>query len=52
MSEKLYIVIPAYNEAENIRSVISGWQKILNSTYPGGGVLLLLMTEAKMIPTE
>lgn len=37
MSEKLYIVIPAYNEAENIRSVIDGWLKILDSTYQGGG---------------
>ena len=39
MGEKLFIVIPAYNEAENIRAVIEGWNKILNSTCPGGGVL-------------
>ena len=32
MSEKLFVVIPAYNEAENIRAVIDGWSEILNST--------------------
>lgn len=40
MSEKLFVVIPAYNEAENIRAVIDGWSKILNST--DGGVILLI----------
>ena len=29
MSESLYIVIPAYNEEENIRQVISDWYPVL-----------------------
>lgn len=27
--DKLYIVIPAYNEAENIREVVNEWCKVL-----------------------
>ena len=34
-TEKLYIVIPAYNEAENISSVIHAWCKYV---IHGGGV--------------
>ena len=39
MSEKLFIVIPAYNEAENIRAVIESWSKYLILLTGGGGVL-------------
>lgn len=34
--EKLYIVIPAYNEEENIRDVIDDWYPIVEK-YNGGG---------------
>lgn len=34
--EKLYIVIPAYNEEENIRDVIDDWYPIIEK-YNGGG---------------
>ena len=29
MSDKLYIVLPAYNEEENIRSVVKSWYEVL-----------------------
>ena len=35
----LYVVIPAYNEAENIEAVINAWSKILEITYGGGGTI-------------
>ena len=35
--EVLYVVIPAYNEADNIQSVINAWNNIITITYAGGG---------------
>ena len=34
MSDKLYIVIPAYNEADNIKNVLEDWYNYVR----GGGV--------------
>lgn len=34
--DKLYIVIPAYNEAENIKQVIEDWYPVVEK-YRGGG---------------
>lgn len=39
--DKLYIIIPAYNETENIRFVIDTWYIIIQK-YPGGGGAELL----------
>ena len=33
--DKLYIIIPAYNEEENIRNIIHDWYDIINRI--GGG---------------
>lgn len=33
--DKLYIIIPAYNEAENIKFVIDAWYPIIEK-YPRG----------------
>lgn len=33
----LYIVIPAYNEAENIKNVIEAWYPIVEK-HSGGGI--------------
>ncbi|MBQ7594792.1 MAG: glycosyltransferase family 2 protein [Synergistaceae bacterium] len=41
----LYVVIPAYNEAENIEAVINAWSKILEITYGGGGYNLLVIDD-------
>ena len=34
--EKLYIIVPAYNEAENIRRLIDDWYPVIES-HPGNG---------------
>lgn len=39
MNNKLFVVIPAYNEAENIQAVINAWCNILEITYRGGGMI-------------
>ena len=36
MNDILYIVVPAYNEAENIRSFIEDWYPVIEK-HPGGG---------------
>ena len=34
--EKLYIIVPAYNEAENIRRLIDDWYPVIER-HPGNG---------------
>ena len=36
-NETLYIVIPAYNEADNIASVINNWCDVFTHTFVRGG---------------
>lgn len=31
MSESLYIVMPAYNEKDNVKSIVEAWYPILDS---------------------
>ena len=43
--DKLYIVIPAYNEEENIEAVIKDWYPIVEK-IGNGSRLVIIMTEA------
>lgn len=36
MNDILYIIVPAYNEAENIRSFVEDWYPVIEA-HPGGG---------------
>ena len=42
--DTLYIVIPAYNEEENIRQVINGWYPIIEK-YNGNGKSKLVVID-------
>ncbi|MCM1123043.1 MAG: glycosyltransferase family 2 protein [Eubacterium sp.] len=42
--DKLFIVIPAYNESENIRSVIEDWYPVIEQ-YSGGGASRLVIID-------
>lgn len=42
--DKLYIIIPAYNEAENIKFVIDAWYPIIEK-YPGGGSRIVVIDD-------
>lgn len=42
--DKLYIVIPAYNEQENIRQVMDEWYRIVER-HPGGGLSRLVVID-------
>lgn len=42
--DKLYIIIPAYNEEENIEQVIESWYKIVEK-YSGGGESRLIIID-------
>ncbi|MGI6217340.1 MAG: glycosyltransferase family 2 protein [Coriobacteriales bacterium] len=44
MSEVLYIVIPAYNESENIRQTIDQWYPIVEA-HDGGGLSRLMVID-------
>lgn len=39
--EKLYIIIPAYNEEENIRTVIAQWHPVAVKTGPGSRLVVI-----------
>lgn len=43
--DKLYIVIPAYNEAENIQKVIDEWYPIVEAHQAGGESCLLIIDD-------
>lgn len=46
MNENLYVVIPAYNEEENIISVVEEWhEKLVKLPSRGGGVKLLIVDD-------
>ena len=47
--EKLYIVIPAYNEEMNITSVAREWHTVVETISEDSSWLLLMM-EAKILP--
>lgn len=34
--EKIYFVMPAYNEAENIKSVVEQWYPVVEKLLQGG----------------
>lgn len=42
--DKLYIVIPAYNEQENIRQVMDDWYQVVER-HPGGGLSRLVVID-------
>lgn len=42
---KLYIVIPAYNEEANIRNVIDEWYQIVDTCHAGGESRLLVLDD-------
>ena len=44
MNEKLYIVIPAYNEEENIRQVIDDWYPVVEA-HSGNGLSRLVIID-------
>lgn len=52
MSDILYIVIPAYNESQNIRQLINDWYPVIEK-HNGNGKsrLIIIMMEVRMIPT-
>lgn len=49
-SKKLYIIMPAYNEEENIQSTLVGWYKIiddLETKSPAGSRLVVINDGSK-----
>lgn len=45
MSEKLYIIIPAYNESENIRDVIDDWYPVIERYHGDGKSRLIIIDD-------
>lgn len=43
--DSLYIIIPAYNESENIRKVINDWYKIVEKYHGGGNSRLVIIDD-------
>ncbi|MBO4636110.1 MAG: glycosyltransferase family 2 protein [Clostridiales bacterium] len=41
MSEKLYIVMPAYNEEENIETVVSEWHEVVRTIGPDSRLVIV-----------
>lgn len=37
MADNLYIVIPAYNEQENIKDCVEGWYPMIDTCVRNGG---------------
>ena len=44
MSDKLFIVIPAYNESENIANVVNDWYPVVEK-YGGEGSKLVIIDD-------
>ena len=43
--DKLFIVIPAYNESENIEAVVRDWSAVVSSHNAGGGSRLIVVND-------
>ncbi len=43
--DKLYIVIPAYNESENIKTVIDSWYPVIEKHNGGGESRLVIIND-------
>lgn len=39
--DKLYIIIPAYNEEENIKNVINEWYKVVDRVSKGSKLVVI-----------
>lgn len=43
--DKLYIVIPAYNESENIENCVNDWYPVVVAHNPGGDSRLVIIND-------